>query len=272
VSFIVLCGSATSNLVCYAIWPQSATSALQANMTKTLDSFSTLLSLLTNAFLLEEGLQQPSHERLMKAVANHQSSFTSLKKNLKEAQSEWVKGSGGAPGGGLGRAYEDAVDSMTRLAQHLNGLRGGTRLQYDLTKAGVVGKSKKAAHGNGKQKADHVSIVFEDEEEAAMLNAAAEMFGDLVDELGPPLKALSVCAIGFSTAVVINRRRRRRAPRRSCGCASPSSSPSAEANAIYSSSTSFWNSSTGSSARWCGSRAPPTTPFCGYTVGAPPPR
>ncbi|KAJ7354534.1 Fusaric acid resistance protein-like-domain-containing protein [Mycena albidolilacea] len=189
VSFIVLCGSATSNLVCYAIWPQSATSALQANMTKTLDSFSTLLSLLTNAFLLEEGLQQPSHERLMKAVANHQSSFTSLKKNLKEAQSEWVKGSGGAPGGGLGRAYEDAVDSMNRLAQHLNGLRGGTRLQYDLTKAGVVGKSKK--HGNGKQKADHISIVFEDEEEAAMLNAAAEMFGDLVDELGPPLKALS---------------------------------------------------------------------------------
>ncbi|KAJ7933967.1 hypothetical protein B0H13DRAFT_2227384 [Mycena leptocephala] len=190
VSFIVLCGSVTSNLVCYAIWPQSATSALQANMTKTLDSFSTLLGLLTNAFLLEEGLQQPSHERLMKAVANHQSSFTSLKKNLKEAQSEWVKGSSGVPGGGLGSAYEDAVDSMNRLAQHLNGLRGGTRLQYDLTKAGVVGHSKKAANGSGKQKAEHVSIVVEDEA-AAMLKAAAEMFGDLVDDLGPPLKALS---------------------------------------------------------------------------------
>ncbi|KAF8143351.1 hypothetical protein K438DRAFT_1876211 [Mycena galopus ATCC 62051] len=174
VSFIVLCGSAVSNLVCYAIWPQSATSGLQANMTKTLDSFSTLLTLLTNA-----------HERLMKAVANHQSSFTSLKKNLKEAQSEWVKGSGGAPGGGLGRAYEDAVDSLNRLAQHLNGLRGGTNLQYDLTKAGVVGQNKKA---NGKQRAaEHASIVVEDEQ-AAMLKAAAEMFGDLVDDLGPPLK------------------------------------------------------------------------------------
>ncbi|KAJ6594590.1 Fusaric acid resistance protein-like-domain-containing protein [Mycena capillaripes] len=189
VSFIVLCGSVTSNIVCYAIWPQSATSALQANMTKTLDSFSTLLSLLTNAFLLEEGLQQPSHERLMKAVANHQSSFTSLKKNLKEAQSEWVKGSGGVPGGGLGHAYEDAVDSMNRLAQHLNGLRGGTRLQYDLTKAGVVGQSK--ADGNGKKRAERVSVVVEDDEETAMLKAAAEMFGDLVDDLGPPLKALS---------------------------------------------------------------------------------
>ncbi|KAF7376656.1 ArAE-2 domain-containing protein [Mycena sanguinolenta] len=194
VSFIVLCGSAVSNLVCYAIWPQSATSALQANMTKTLDSFSTLLTLLTNAFLLEEGLQQPSHERLMKAVANHQSSFTSLKKSLKEAQSEWGQGNGGR----LGQAYEDAVDSMTRLAQHLNGLRGGTNLQYDLTKAGVVGKSKKAAkaNGNGKQKAGRVSVAVEDaDEETVMLKAAAEMFGDLVDDLGPPLKALSTtCA------------------------------------------------------------------------------
>ncbi|KAJ6456388.1 Fusaric acid resistance protein-like-domain-containing protein [Mycena sanguinolenta] len=193
VSFIVLCGSAVSNFVCYAIWPQSATSGLQANMAKTLDSFSTLLTLLTNAFLLEEGLQQPSHERLMKAVANHQSSFTSLKKNLKEAQSEWVEGGGGR----LGQAYEDAVESMTRLAQHLNGLRGGTNLQYDLTKAGVVRKSKKkAVDGNGKQKAERVSVAVEDvDEESVMLKAAAEMFGDLVDDLGPPLKALSTsCA------------------------------------------------------------------------------
>ncbi|KAK7001339.1 ArAE-2 domain-containing protein [Favolaschia claudopus] len=201
VSFIVICGSVTSNLVCYAIWPQSATSFLQANMTKTLDSFSTLLTLLTNAFLLEEGLQQPSQERLMKAVANHQSSFTSLKRNLKEAQSEWFKGKGDTPGGRLGRAYEDAVDSLNRLAQHLNGLRGGTRLQYDLTKAGVVMQNKKASNGNGKQRAEVVSVVMEEEEEeeeeqeqdeeTVMLKAAAEMFGDLVDDLGPPLKALS---------------------------------------------------------------------------------
>ncbi|KAJ7282569.1 Fusaric acid resistance protein-like-domain-containing protein [Mycena rebaudengoi] len=194
VSFIALCGSVTSNLVCYAIWPQSATSALQTNMTKTLDSFSTLLELLTNAFLLEEGLQQPSQEHLVKAVANHQSSFTSLKKNLKEAQSEWIparKGQGSGEGS-LGRAYEDAVDSMNRLAQHLNGLRGGTRLQYELTKAGVVGQAKKASDANGKRRVDGVSTVTEEtDEESMMLRAAAEMFGDLMDDLGGPLRALS---------------------------------------------------------------------------------
>ncbi|CAK5265809.1 unnamed protein product [Mycena citricolor] len=192
VSFIVICGTVTSNIVCFMIWPQSATAALQANMGKTLDSFSTLLGLLTNAFLLEDGLQQPSHERLMKAVANHQSSFTSLKKNLKEAQSEWVKGSGG----GRGRAYEDAVSSLNRLAQHLNGLRGGTRLQYDLTKAGMVkGQAATNADGksNGKHRMDHVSVkeLEERDEETAMLQAAADMFGDLVEDVGPPLRALS---------------------------------------------------------------------------------
>lgn len=148
-SSTIICGTAISNLVCYTIWPQSATSALQANMTTTLDSFSTLLSLVTSTFLLENGLQQSSHELLAKAAGDHQSSFTSPKRNLKEAQNEWiVAGSSGAPGGRVGRAYEDAVDSMNRLAQHLNGLRGGTRLQYDLAKSCAVGQSSQRASAN----------------------------------------------------------------------------------------------------------------------------
>ncbi|KAF7335073.1 ArAE-2 domain-containing protein [Mycena venus] len=80
VSFTVLYGSVISNLVCYAIWPQSATSALQTDMITTLDSFSTLLALVTHAFHFEEGILQPNHERLTKAVASHQNSFTTLKK------------------------------------------------------------------------------------------------------------------------------------------------------------------------------------------------
>ena len=68
VSFIVFVGAIVSNLVCYCIWPQSATVNLQDNMTKTLDSFSTLLRMLTNTFLLDEPLHQPSHDKLQKAI------------------------------------------------------------------------------------------------------------------------------------------------------------------------------------------------------------
>lgn len=135
------------------------------------------------------------------AVENHQSSFTSLKKNLSEARSEWFHrsesgdGSGSRPENTGGRAYEDAVDSLNRLGQHLNGLRSGTRLQYDLTKAGV---SRRRTRKRGKSSNRPVGVdrdrSVEDDEETAMLKAAAAMFGDLVDDLGPPLKALSVSA------------------------------------------------------------------------------
>jgi hypothetical protein len=215
VSLIVVIGVIVSNLVCYSIWPQSATVNLQGNMTKTLDSFSTLLRMLTNTFLLEEPLHQPSHEKLQDAIENHQSSFTSLKKNLAEAYSEWFYG---GPNGdrqdSSGRAYEDAVDSLNRLAQHLNGLRSGTKLQYDLTKAHadgkVVLKNRLARHNkgvdtatgnasapgsNGKCKAavnDDQKSKQQEQEEDALLQAAALMFGDLVEDLGPPMKALSV--------------------------------------------------------------------------------
>lgn len=167
--------------------------------------------MVTNTFLLEEG-HRLSQEKLQRAVEAHQGSFTNLKKNLKEARREWLGGRVGqmrdAPAGnistgnGVGarlggvrrrkEAYEDAVDSMTRLAQHLNGLRSGTRLQYELAKAGVLsGKGKRWSKvSNNKSKAMPGDV--EEDEEDAMLRSAAEMFGDLMDDLGPPLKALSV--------------------------------------------------------------------------------
>ncbi|KAJ2931494.1 hypothetical protein H1R20_g5603, partial [Candolleomyces eurysporus] len=175
VTAIVLCGSMISNLVCYFIWPQSATSNLQANMIKTLDSFSTVLSMLTKLFLLEDDTRDAS--KLQQAVQNHQNSFTSLKKDLGEAQSEWIilKNEFASH-----RGYEDAVDSMNRLAQHLNGLRSGLSLQHEFTKAGLSQQRDPL----GKAKAV-------DDDSSAILNAASEMFGDLVDDLGPPLKGLS---------------------------------------------------------------------------------
>lgn len=197
VSTIVAFGSLVSNLVCYAIWPQSATSNLQTNMSKTLDSFSTVLSMLTNTFLLEGGVHKKNHlEKMQRAVENHQSSFTSLQKNLAEARTEWFHRGGeyGLKGENTGkRAYEDAVDSLNRLGQHLNGLRSGTRLQYELTQAGVVKVRTLRRKKTDKRPVQlDIDISLEDDEETAMLKAAGAMFGDLVDDLGPPLKALSV--------------------------------------------------------------------------------
>lgn len=214
VDLIVLIGSIVTTLVCYCVWPQSARVNLQENMIKTLDSFSTLLQILTNTFLLEEPLHQPSHQKLQNAVDNHQSSFTSLKKNLAEAHSEWFYGGPtGASRKSSGTAYQDAVDCLNRLAQHLNGLRGGTRLQYELIKARSDGKRRRQMHGDrrtpgraGKGKMPdqkvEASRQFEDDH---LLDQAAAMFGDLVDDLGPPLKTLSVSFL-FLNLSLRNRR------------------------------------------------------------------
>ncbi|KAJ3996784.1 Fusaric acid resistance protein-like-domain-containing protein [Lentinula boryana] len=206
VVFIVFCGAAVSNLICYLIWPQSATDTLRSNMMKTLDSFSTLLRMLTDTFLLEEPLHPRSQGRIQRAVEAHQSSFTSLKKNLKEADSEWIFW--GHNDGGRKKAYQDAVDSLNRLAQHLNGLRSGTRLQFELTQAGAIehkAKGSRKAPGETPSKLGQLvdvpsndSAMEEEDEETAILKAAAVMFGDLVDDLGPPMKALSgTCTTGL---------------------------------------------------------------------------
>lgn len=202
VSSIVLVGTVISNLVCFLLWPQSATYNLQVNMTNTLDSFSTLLGMITSTFLLEEPIRKPSHEKMQRAVENHQSSFTSLKKSLDEARSEWFGILDEQERVLSKQAYGDAVDSLTRLAQHLNGLRSGTRLQYELSKAQGDGKlvlRRPSEHEQDgcaapglKGKTRYSLASQSDDLEEALLRAAAEMFGDLVDDVGPPLKALSV--------------------------------------------------------------------------------
>ena len=216
VALIVAIGALISNFVCMVLWSQSAKKNLQANMVKTLDSFSTLISLLTSTFLLEDEYFQPSQEKISKAVADHQAAFTGLKKNLAEARSERLcDGPSAGPSGNGDDPYGDAVDSLTRLAQHLNGLRSGTSLQYELAKAhrdGKVairrqsvlghmvtsvretelgkGKAPSEGHGNGST-------------EDVMLRAAAAVFGDLVGELDSPLRALSVSSDGGTFHVPI---------------------------------------------------------------------
>lgn len=206
VGFLICGGALIANIVCFGLWPTSATVNLQNNMIKTLDSFSMLLEMITNTFLLEAGLQQPSQQKIQRAAETHQASFTSLKKTLAEARSEALFGGPSKPGrvGGrksLGQAFEDAIDCLTRLGQHLNGLRSGTRLQYELTRAHLDGKlatikrrvERNEQSGNGKSKVTGEDAEFlNGDPEDVLLKAAADMFGDLVDDLGPPLKALSV--------------------------------------------------------------------------------
>ncbi|KAI0708907.1 Fusaric acid resistance protein-like-domain-containing protein [Cerioporus squamosus] len=200
VACIVLVGAVVSNVVCLFLWPQRATKALQSNMTLTLDSFATLLGMLTQTFLLEEP-HGFSSDKLQRAVTNHQASFTSLKKSLVEAQSERLFGGPGKVGegaqlrGSSGQSYVDAIDSLNRLGQHLNGLRSGISLQYQLIKGHregkVILKHRAAEHqsssmANGKGK---------DVSEQNGKPPAATVFGDLVDDLAPPLKALSTTCI-----------------------------------------------------------------------------
>ena len=176
-------------------------------MIKSLDSFSTILSLLTSTFLLEDEFYQPSQEKISKAVAAHQATFTGLKKSLAEAQSERLYGGPNSSRGG--DPYEDAVDSLTRLAQHLNGLRSGTSLQYDLVKAHRDAKAAIRRHstygGNMNRNALETELAKgkatsdgpgPGNAENVMLRAAAAMFGDLVGELDSPLRALSVSLVG----------------------------------------------------------------------------
>ena len=196
VSFIILIGSIISNIICFSLWPQTATKNLQDDMNKTLDSFSTLLSTLVCSFLLEEPPTK-SREKLHRAVQNHQTSFTSLKGNLSDAKTEIISNHGNPFN--LSKAYEDAVDSMNRLAQHLNGLRSGSKFQYDMTKKyhKLQGESETVPTSvpvpavtqtsKGKAPVDPTGI----DEETQLLDAAVDIFGDIVAELGPPLKALS---------------------------------------------------------------------------------
>ena len=203
VTLTVIFGALVSNLVCFLIWPQSATVNLHENVTKTLDSFSTLLHILTSTFLLETHPHPESYEKLQNAVENHQASFTTLKKNLAEAQSEWLF-AGSTYRSKAVSAYEDAVDSLNRLAQHLNGLRGGIHLQYELIKAQRDGKLVLTnAKSRGKRREEDSDTDkgktpeknerhSRDADDDQLLKEAAAMFGELVDDLGPPLKALSV--------------------------------------------------------------------------------
>jgi len=96
-------------------------------MSKSLNSFTTLLDLLTATFLLKPPLEREHRMPLADAVKSHGAAFNSLKADLAEAKHERlidprIRGSNLD-------LYDAALGSMARLAQHLAALRGSTRLE-----------------------------------------------------------------------------------------------------------------------------------------------
>ncbi|CAE6366554.1 unnamed protein product [Rhizoctonia solani] len=165
VLFITAIGITISNLVCFSLWPESATTNLQHEMTKTLNSFSTLLKMLTTAFLLDEA---PSVRRqtLIRAVEAHQKSFTSLKKVLAEARVERCDPRIQR----TAKVYDEAVLGLNHLAQHFGGLRSGTKLQFELIQSRRKMKTKTNSKGfeeNGKG----VDMDGKEDEDAKMAEA-----------------------------------------------------------------------------------------------------
>lgn len=226
-------GVTIANVVCFILWSQSATENLQRDMITSLDSYATLLDMLTSSFILDP--RSKDRVRLIRAVEAHQAGFTSLKRNLDEARSEWILNPPDAPPGKrsvgqqkLSDLYGEAVDSLNRLAQHLAGLRSGTKLQRDLTM--VFGRRK--LQDKLKRDADRmaagmfkVSEVTDDEEpllkvnkvddDEIALDAAAAVFGTIVDDVGPPMVALTEACTGtlksMRTVLIQDRQREKHA-------------------------------------------------------------
>lgn len=225
----VVIGTSISNLTCFAIFPvrqlvplpvararatadprrlpscqHSATAKLQSDINSTLTSFSTLTTILSQTFLLDAPSPSSSPAQdLASAVAAHEKSFTSLKKTLSEAKSEFL--------GAQGERFEVVISSLTRLAQHLTGLRSGTGLQYELMAAAKDGRiviDQQQPHDHGKVawspgERKEGSGFFEpaagaaegklerEDAEDERLAQEANVFSEVREHVGPQLRSLT---------------------------------------------------------------------------------
>nr|XP_018261601.1 uncharacterized protein I303_06041 [Kwoniella dejecticola CBS 10117]OBR83759.1 hypothetical protein I303_06041 [Kwoniella dejecticola CBS 10117] len=136
--YIVAVGVAISIVICVTIFPSSATSKFQNSIAKSLNSFSTLLDLLTSTFLLEKAVIKGNRASLKDAIKSHSAGFKALKITLAEAKHERILDT--RIRGRKLHLYDAAITSLARLAQHLASLRGSTRLQESLIRAVREGK------------------------------------------------------------------------------------------------------------------------------------
>ncbi|OCF31531.1 hypothetical protein I316_06730 [Kwoniella heveanensis BCC8398] len=135
---VVGAGVLITNVVCFTVFPSSATSCLQNSISTSLNSFSTLLDLLTSTFLLEKTVIKENRVSIKDAIKSHSTGFKKLKTDLSEAKAERVLDS--RIRGPKLHLYDAALASLARLAQHLSSLRSSTRLQESLIRAVREGK------------------------------------------------------------------------------------------------------------------------------------
>ncbi|CAG8672893.1 12627_t:CDS:2, partial [Cetraspora pellucida] len=113
VTKIILFGVLISFLVSVIIWPVSASKKLGNDIGKTLDSFRLLLKLLTKTFLVDD--INYTDKSVQSAIESYRGTFTSLRESLRQASLEIHNGN-------MQRKihlYGEVVESLTRLAQHL---------------------------------------------------------------------------------------------------------------------------------------------------------
>ncbi|KAG0151562.1 hypothetical protein CROQUDRAFT_36606 [Cronartium quercuum f. sp. fusiforme G11] len=171
-----------SNLVCLGFWRGSATTRLQLDIDQTLDSFSTLIGMLTKTFLLDDSIYT-NQASLKEAIDRHHASFTSLKSSLDAASYEFFE-----PRIQRSQAsYKELVASMNRLAQHLTGLRSGCGLQYELMEAA-------RCQPNTKRDTDTQSILS-NLSKSGSLGPIREVFAVFCETVGPSLKTLMASGI-----------------------------------------------------------------------------
>lgn len=177
---VIIIAMLISNLVCLGFWRGSATTRLQADIDQTLDSFSTLIGMLTKTFLLDDTIYT-NQASLKKSIDSHHKSFTSLKLSLDAASYEFFE-----PRIQRSReSYRELVASMNRLAQHLTGLRSGCGLQYELMETA-------RCQPNEGRDTDTQSILSNLSTPESM-GPIKEVFTAFCETVGPSLKTLMVC-------------------------------------------------------------------------------
>ena len=198
VTLVVLVGVMISNVVCFAIWPVSACTSLQYDIRRNLESFSTLLKVLTKTFLLDDVQEfNIRSDRIKTAIDNHHSSFISLKNNLAEAKLEVpfdVRIRGRVS------SYVRVVNSLNTLAQHLGGLRSSCSLQHEI----IVAHRARHREERAQDGANRASPMPPSSTDSALNKVGTvsttdfddrySAFGHFLETVGPHMRSLVVSA------------------------------------------------------------------------------